>query len=97
MDDDWEFSPFIYHMLALLRHPFGILRRRWIWMLLALVVGLSGTVLLYVTRVPTYEASATVIVSGQQIPEEFVRSTVFVDLNSNLTILFIHCILFMFS
>ena len=44
--------------------------------MLALVVGLLGTVALYVTRVPAYEASATVIVSGQQIPEDFVRSTV---------------------
>jgi len=63
-------------MLALVQQPFGIIRRRWLWMVLALVLGLSGTGLLYATRVPQYEASATVIVSGQQIPEEFVRSTV---------------------
>ena len=76
MNDEAELSPFLYQLLAVAQSPLGVVRRRWIWMLLTLAVGLGGTFALYSSRVPTYEASATVIVSGQQIPEEFVRSTV---------------------
>ncbi|MFL2936954.1 MAG: GumC family protein [Myxococcota bacterium] len=76
LQDETQMSPFLYQILAVVQNPFGLLRRRWIWMLLGLAVSLSVTFALYSTRVPTYQASATVIVSGQQIPEEFVRSTV---------------------
>ncbi|MEE9607885.1 MAG: hypothetical protein V3U03_09110, partial [Myxococcota bacterium] len=58
-----------------LRDPAGLVRRRWRWMLSAL---LSGVVLtgLYVARLePRYLASATVLVTSQQISEKFVRST----------------------
>ena len=64
--DEGEISPFIYHMLALAQHPIGILRRRWAWMTLALVVGLLATGALYSTQVPTYEASATVMCRGSR-------------------------------
>ena len=76
LQDETQMSPFVYQMLAVAQNPFGVLRRRWIWILLSLIGCLSVTAVLYSTRVPTYQASATVIVSGQQIPEEFVRSTV---------------------
>jgi uncharacterized protein involved in exopolysaccharide biosynthesis len=61
---------------GLIVHPFGILRRRWIWMLLTLVLGTGASGFVYVTAKPIYLAKATVLVSSQQIPEDFVRSTV---------------------
>ena len=73
---DFETSPFAYPLLAIAQDPLGIVRRRWLWMLIALAVGTAGTAVLYSTRTPSYQASATVIVSRQQIPEDFVRSTV---------------------
>lgn len=71
-----ESSPFLFHLLAVAQDPFGVLRRRWYWMLLAFVLVCMATAGAYVLRTPNFEASATVIVSSQQIPEDFVRSTV---------------------
>jgi len=62
--------------LAIALDPLGVLRRRWIWMSIALATGLVATAGLIATVTPTYEATASVLVSSQQIPEEFVRSTV---------------------
>lgn len=61
---------------AFLRDPKGILRRRWRWMLFALVLGLAGTGAFVWTLEPTYLAKATVLVTSQRISEEFVRPTV---------------------
>lgn len=73
---DSERSPFLYHLMAIAQNPFGVIRRRWLWMLIALVVSGAAATGFYLRRTPNYEASATVIVSSQQIPEDFVRSTV---------------------
>ena len=59
-----------------LRDPFGILRRRWPWMLLALTVGVLSTTAFVALMKSRYVASATILVTGQQIPEDFVRSTI---------------------
>ena len=58
-----------------LRDPIGILRRRWRWMLLALAVGAVATVLVTVRMKPRYLAASTVLITSQQISEDFVRST----------------------
>ena len=64
---------------AFLRDPIGAARRRWVWMLVALGVGIVATVV-YVTTIPvTYLAQTTVLVTSQQIPERFVASTVTED------------------
>ena len=60
-----------------LRDPVGLVRRRWLWMLagtLGSFVLLAAGVLLLVH--PGYLATATVLVNSQDIPEEFVQSTV---------------------
>jgi polysaccharide biosynthesis transport protein len=60
-----------------LRDPLGALRRRWRAMLVVLVVvaaGGVGSALLGVE--PLYVARATLSITGQQIPEDFVRPTV---------------------
>lgn len=59
-----------------LRDPVGILRRRFSWMLLALLVGISATTVAVLLTKPRYLASAEIQVTGQRIPENLVRSTV---------------------
>lgn len=61
---------------ALALDPRGMFRRRWLWMVITLILGLSATTWIYTRLEPMYAAHATVLVSTQQIPEEFVRSTV---------------------
>lgn len=59
-----------------LRDPMGIPGRRWPWILLGLVVGLGATAAGVLSFVPRYQASASIVVSSQYIPEDFVRTTV---------------------
>jgi uncharacterized protein involved in exopolysaccharide biosynthesis len=61
---------------AALRDPLGCLRRRWPWMVVALLAGLAATAVFVFRKSPRYVASATVVVTSQRIPEEFVRPTV---------------------
>jgi len=67
-----------------LLEPMGVLRRRWPWMLLALVAGLAATAAVVLTWKPVYEAQATILITSQQIPEDFVRSTVREDSINNI-------------
>jgi len=60
-----------------LRDPVGLVRRRWVWM----IAGTLGSFLLLAAAVlllirPGFVATATVLVNSQDIPEEFVQSTV---------------------
>jgi len=59
-----------------LKDPIRAIRRRWLWMLVALLVGLAATATVSLRLKPRYVASAILLVSSQQIPEEFVRPTV---------------------
>lgn len=61
---------------SFLRDPSGLVRRRWRWMLLALVVGLLSAMAVVARIKPRYVASATIQVTSQQIPVDLVRSTV---------------------
>lgn len=63
-------------ILSFLRDPWGVLRRRWRWMLLALVVGVIAATAFVVRIKPRFVASATIQVTGQQIREDLVRSTI---------------------
>jgi uncharacterized protein involved in exopolysaccharide biosynthesis len=58
------------------KDPIRAIRRRWPWMLVALLVGLAATAGFSLTVKPTFLANAILLVSSQQIPEEFVRPTV---------------------
>jgi uncharacterized protein involved in exopolysaccharide biosynthesis len=59
-----------------LRDPKGLLRRRWRWMAVVLVLGLAATAT-YVSSIPIrYLATATILVSSQQIPKTMIESTV---------------------
>jgi uncharacterized protein involved in exopolysaccharide biosynthesis len=69
---------------AFVTDPAGVLRRRWVWMLLCTIVGLGATTGIVLTRKPTYVAQTTILVSSQAIPEEFVRTTVIEDSLSHI-------------
>lgn len=64
--------------------PFGVLRRRWVWMVAAVLVGMVATAFAVYRSKPTYVAQASVLLTSQQIPEDFVRSTVREDAISNI-------------
>jgi uncharacterized protein involved in exopolysaccharide biosynthesis len=59
-----------------LRDPVGLIRRRWLWMLVTLLPVLAATVLFFVLNEPRYLAQATVLVTSQQISKDLVRSTI---------------------
>jgi protein tyrosine kinase modulator len=69
---------------AFVKDPVGVVRRRWLWMLAALALGFSATGVFFATWKPTYVAQATVLITGQLIPEDFVRSTVQTDTIANI-------------
>lgn len=56
--------------------PKGVIKRRWLWMVLVTIAGLATSVFYVQTRVPEYQARATVLVASQRISERFVQSTV---------------------
>jgi len=62
-----------------LRDPWGMFRRRWVSSMLVLALGVLATMAFVSHKEPVYEAAATVLITTQQIPERFVRSTVPVD------------------
>lgn len=63
-------------LLDALKDPRGLVERRGRWMLVTLIVGLGMTSLFVALRAPRYLAKATVLVTSQQIPEDFVRPTI---------------------
>jgi uncharacterized protein involved in exopolysaccharide biosynthesis len=56
--------------------PMGILARRQLWMVLALILGLAATGATVYSWPQRYEAQSRVVINSQQIPREFVRSTI---------------------
>lgn len=64
--------------------PLGVLARRWRWAVAAVLVGLAATAAVYSLWRPLYSAQATLLVSSQEIPEDFIRSTVREDSIANM-------------
>ncbi len=69
---------------AFLQDPLGVLKRRWQWMAATIVVGLVLSSIAFWLWKPSYIAHATLLITSQQIPEEFVRSTVREDTIANV-------------
>jgi polysaccharide biosynthesis transport protein len=59
-----------------LRFYLGVLRRRWLVMLVAFAVLAGGALAVAVLLPPVFESKARIIVESQQIPPDLVRSTV---------------------
>ena len=59
-----------------LRDPLGIPRRHWLSMTLAAVLGSIVAVAAGAVWKPSYKATTTLLVAGQQIPKDFVKTTV---------------------
>lgn len=70
---------------AFLTDPVGVVRRRWVWMLGALLLGLMGTAAAWSSWSPSYVATATIQISDSEIPDEFIRSTVREDTIQNIS------------
>jgi uncharacterized protein involved in exopolysaccharide biosynthesis len=64
---------------AFVTDPIGVARRRWRPALAALVLGLAAAAVLTWQIPVTYSASATLLMTEQQIPEDYVQTTVGVD------------------
>ena len=75
-DDEAGTGAIVAQLKAIAVDPWGLIRRRWAWMMVSMVVGIGATAAIYLTLKPTYAAEASVLISNQQIPEDFVRSTV---------------------
>ena len=58
------------------KDPAGVLRRRWPWMLGVALLGVAATVAVVASMPVTYLARATILMTSQQIPQDFVRTTV---------------------
>jgi len=64
--------------------PIGVIHRRWIPMALCLAVGLLATIVAVTLWKPTFLATSTILITSQQIPSEFVKSTVEGDSLANI-------------
>lgn len=60
----------------LLRDPVGVLRRRWHWMAPVFLLGLIATAVFVASMPVRYSATASVLVTSQRIPSDFVKTTV---------------------
>ena len=73
--DEQEELPSQQNLPDVLRDPWGTLRRRWIPILLVLVAGLAATTVFVILKKPRYLATATVLVTSQQIRDDLVQAT----------------------
>ena len=71
-------------LAAVLLDPIGVARRRWLPMALCGAVGVLVTVVATILWQPTYRAVATVLITSQQIPKDFVKPTVSADTIANI-------------
>ncbi len=65
--------------------PIGVFWRRWLPMALCLAVGLIVTIVAVILWKPVFLAKSTILITSQQIPKDFVRSTVEEDSLSNIS------------
>jgi polysaccharide biosynthesis transport protein len=64
--------------------PIGVIKRRWLPMALCAAAGLVVTIVVVALWKPVYIATSTVLITSQQIPKDFVRSTVEEDSLANI-------------
>jgi len=64
--------------------PIGVAHRRWLPMVACVAMGLLATIIAVIAWKPVYEATSTILITSQQIPRDFVRSTVEDDSIANI-------------
>jgi len=64
--------------------PIGVARRRWLPMVACVAVGFIATIVTVILWKPIYVATSTILITSQQIPKDFVRSTVEEDSLANI-------------
>ena len=64
--------------------PIGVGHRRWLPMAICVAVGLLATIIAVIVWKPQYVATSTILITSQQIPKDFVRSTVEEDSLANI-------------
>ena len=64
--------------------PVGVAQRRWLPMVLCVALGLVVTIVAVIVWKPLYVATSTILITSQQIPKDFVRSTVEEDSLANI-------------
>jgi succinoglycan biosynthesis transport protein ExoP len=64
--------------------PIGVTHRRWLPMALCVAAGLVVTIVALIAWKPIYSATSTILITSQQIPKDFVRSTVEEDSLANI-------------
>lgn len=69
---------------AFLLEPRGVFERRWRWILAAMVLGFTATGVAVAMWSPRFRAESNILITSQQIPEAFVRSTVREDSIANI-------------
>jgi uncharacterized protein involved in exopolysaccharide biosynthesis len=72
---------------AFLLDPIGVARRRWIPMAACAALGLVVTMVAVLVWKPIYVARATVLITSQQIPKDFVKPTVEDETLANISAL----------
>jgi protein tyrosine kinase modulator len=82
--DPWSDGDEAGGLPPFLLDPLGVLARRWRWAAAVVLLGLAATAVVYWLWRPLYSAQATLLVSSQEIPEEFIRSTVREDSIANM-------------
>jgi uncharacterized protein involved in exopolysaccharide biosynthesis len=65
--------------------PIGVFHRRWLPMALCFAIGLLATIVAVIVWKPEFLATATILITSQQIPKDFVRPTVEEDSLANIS------------
>lgn len=82
--DPWSDAEDAGGLPPFLLDPAGVVTRRWRVALAVTLLGLAATTAAFFLWTPTYLAEAMLLVSSQEIPEEFIRSTVREDSLANM-------------
>jgi uncharacterized protein involved in exopolysaccharide biosynthesis len=82
--DPWADEDAAGGLPPFLLDPAGILARRWRVALVVTLCGLAATASSFWVWTPMYSAASILLVSSQEIPEEFIRSTVREDSLANM-------------
>jgi len=74
-------------LLETIRYALGVLRRRWYLFVISVVVISAASLAIAVLLPPVYVSTARILIESQQIPKEFVRSSVTSAANERIQVI----------